>query len=78
MNTAMKKTITHWGYLLPYTHIPRNEPEYEKLLNFVDELMKVSRHKKDERVTRACRQLGRVYFGQCRARIQMRSATMIN
>ena len=52
MNTALKKTIEHWGYLSPYTHIPRNDAEYEKLLNFVEELMATSRHvKKDERVT---------------------------
>ena len=31
--------------------LPRNESEYEKMLGFVDELMEVSRHKKDERVT---------------------------
>src|SRR5690242_20361689 len=51
MNTALKKTIEHWGHLLPYTHIPRNESEYEKLLNVVGELMKISRHTKDARVT---------------------------
>lgn len=50
MNTALEKTIAHWGYLLPYTHVPRNEPEYEKLLSFVEKLMDVSRYEKDERV----------------------------
>jgi hypothetical protein len=39
MSAAIKQTINHWGYLLPYTHIPRTESEYEKLLHFVDELM---------------------------------------
>ncbi len=51
MNTVLKNTIEHWGHLFPYTHIPRNESEYEKLLNFVEKLMQVSRHTKDERVT---------------------------
>jgi len=51
MNAAVRKTIKHWGYLLPYIHEPRNEAEYEKLLGLVDELMGISRKKKDERVT---------------------------
>ena len=51
MNTALEKTIEHWGYLLPYTHIPRNESEHEKLLAFVEKLMQISRQTKDERVT---------------------------
>jgi HTH-type transcriptional regulator/antitoxin HigA len=51
MNIATRETINHWGHLLPYTHIPRNENEYIKLLDFVEELMEISRHKKDERVT---------------------------
>lgn len=51
MNAAVRQTIKHWGQLLPYTLIPRNEAEYEKLLAFVDTLMEFSRHKKDERVT---------------------------
>ena len=51
MNASVRKTIKHWGYLIPYAHVPRNEAEYEKLLHFVDELMEISRHKKDARVT---------------------------
>ena len=51
MNTVLKNTIEHWGHLLPYTHIPHNESEYEKLLNFVEKLMQISRQTKDERVT---------------------------
>lgn len=52
MNTALKKTIEHWGYISLYTHVPRNDAECEKLLNFVEELMEISRHvKKDERIT---------------------------
>jgi len=51
MNAAIRQTIKHWSHLLPYTHIPRNESEYVNLLNVVDELMEISRHKKDERVT---------------------------
>ena|SRR5579864_9279366 len=51
MNASIRQTIDHWGYLLPYAHIPRNEAEYQKLLNFIDKLMKISRQKKDERVT---------------------------
>lgn len=50
MNIALKKTIEHWGHLLPYTHIPRNESEYEHLLEFAEKLMEISRRKKDERV----------------------------
>lgn len=50
MNAALKKTIEHWSYLQPYMHIPHNDAEYEKLLNFVEMLMKVSRIKKDERL----------------------------
>ncbi len=52
MNTALKKIIQHWGYLSPYARVPHNDAEYEKLLNFAENLMEVSRHvKKDERVT---------------------------
>ena len=47
---AVRKTIEHWGHLLPYARV-RNDEEYQKLLNLVDELMEVSRRKKDERVT---------------------------
>ena len=50
MNTALKKTIEHWSYLQPYMHVPHNDAEYEKLLTFVEMLMKVSRVKKDERL----------------------------
>jgi hypothetical protein len=42
MNRALEKTIEHWGYLLPYAHIPRNESDYHKLLDFVESLMQVS------------------------------------
>lgn len=51
MSKALEKTIEHWGHILPYIHTPRNESEYEKLLKFVEMLMEISRHKKDERVT---------------------------
>lgn len=51
MNTAIEKTIEHWGCLLPYTHVPRNESEHAKLLVFVETLMKLSRQKKDKRIT---------------------------
>ena len=51
MNRALEKTIEHWGYLLPYAHIPRNESDYEKLLDFAEKLMQVSRKTKDGRVT---------------------------
>ena len=52
MSAAIKQTISHWGHIFPYTHIPRTEAEYEKLLQFVDELMEVSRQQKnDEHVT---------------------------
>ncbi|MES2216808.1 MAG: helix-turn-helix domain-containing protein [Pseudomonadota bacterium] len=54
MSAAIKQTINHWGYLLPYTNIPRTASEYEKLLHFADELMEISRQQKnknDERVT---------------------------
>ena len=36
---AVQKTISHWGHIVSYAHVPRNEKEYEKLLMFVDELM---------------------------------------
>lgn len=48
---AVKQTVSHWGHVVPYVHAPRNEQEYEKLLDFVDELMDWSRHHKDERAT---------------------------
>jgi HTH-type transcriptional regulator/antitoxin HigA len=54
MSAAIKHAINHWGHILPYTHIPRTESEYEKLLHFVDELMEISRQQKsknDDRVT---------------------------
>lgn len=50
MNTAAE-TIKHWNHVFPYAHIPENQAEYEKLLSFIDDLMKLSRHKKDERIT---------------------------
>ncbi|MBV9576927.1 MAG: helix-turn-helix domain-containing protein [Gammaproteobacteria bacterium] len=51
MTTAMlKQTIKYWSYLLPYTHVPRNKEEYERLLCFVDQLMHLLRQKKDEKV----------------------------
>ncbi len=45
---AVQQTIKHWEHVAPYTHIPRNEMEHEKLMAFVDELMEWSRHHKDE------------------------------
>jgi HTH-type transcriptional regulator/antitoxin HigA len=48
---AVKQTITHWGHVVAYAHVPSSEKEYEKLLTFVDELMDWSRHHKDERAT---------------------------
>src|SRR5579862_1434596 len=47
---TLKRTIECWNQLFPYAHIPRNEDEYENLLCFVDELMELSRQKKDERI----------------------------
>jgi HTH-type transcriptional regulator/antitoxin HigA len=51
MNAVLKKTIEHWSYLQPYMHVPHNDTEYEKLIIFVEMLMKVSRVKKDEHLT---------------------------
>lgn len=48
---AVRQTISHWGHVVPYAHVPRNEKEYENLLAFVDELMDWSRDHKDERAT---------------------------
>lgn len=48
---AVQQTISHWGHVVPYAHVPRNEKEYEKLLSFVDELMNWTRHHKDKRAT---------------------------
>jgi HTH-type transcriptional regulator/antitoxin HigA len=50
MNAATQ-AIKHWSYIFPYAHVPRNESEYEKMLGFIDELMALSRLKKDEQVT---------------------------
>lgn len=50
-STMFKQTIKSWNHIFPYAHIPHNEDEYETLLNFANELMEVSRHKNDERVT---------------------------
>lgn len=47
----LQQTIEHWGYVNAYAHCPRNETEYKKLLNFIDELMEWSRHHKDGRAT---------------------------
>ncbi len=46
---AVQQTISHWGHVVAYAHVPHNEKEYEKLLAFVDELMDWSRNHKDER-----------------------------
>ncbi len=51
MNANIQQTISHWGYVSPYAHLPRSETEYEKLLSFADELMSWSRSHKDERAT---------------------------
>lgn len=51
MSAAVRHTVKHWGYVAPYMHVPRNEAEYEKQLAFVDELMQLSRLKKDADVT---------------------------
>lgn len=48
---AVQQAISHWGHVVPYAHVPRNEKEYQKLLSFVDELMDWTRHHKDERAT---------------------------
>lgn len=48
---AVQQTIKHWEHVVPYAHVPRNEREHIKLMAFVDELMKWSRHHKDEHVT---------------------------
>lgn len=46
----LQQTIEHWNFLFPYAHVPQNDEEYERLSRFVDELMRYSRHTKDERV----------------------------
>ena len=48
---AVQQTISHWGHVVPYAHMPRNQKEYETLLGFVNELMDWTRHHKDERAT---------------------------
>lgn len=48
---AVRQTISHWGHVVPYAHVPRSEKEYEKLLAFVDELMDWTRHHKDAHAT---------------------------
>ncbi len=49
--TAIRQTICHWGYVIPYVHMPRNDAEYYKLLSHVDELMEWLRQHKDDRAT---------------------------
>jgi HTH-type transcriptional regulator / antitoxin HigA len=51
MNITVQQTITHWGHVTPYTQVPHNKTEYEKLLKFMDELMTWSTQHKDERAT---------------------------
>ncbi len=46
---AVRETISHWGHVVSYASVPRNEKEYENLRAFIDELMEWSRHHKDER-----------------------------
>ncbi|OAI46488.1 hypothetical protein AYO45_01725 [Gammaproteobacteria bacterium SCGC AG-212-F23] len=48
---AVQQAISHWGHVVPYAHVPRNEKEYEELLTFVDELMDWTRHHKDKHAT---------------------------
>jgi HTH-type transcriptional regulator/antitoxin HigA len=48
---AVRQAISHWGHIVPYAHVPRNEKEYEKLLVFIDELMAWTRHHQDEHAT---------------------------
>jgi HTH-type transcriptional regulator/antitoxin HigA len=50
MSMPLKKTIEHWSHIQPYVQIPRNEIEYEVLLTFIEKLMEISRHRKDERI----------------------------
>lgn len=47
----VSEAIEHWGYILPYTQMPRSESEYKKLLGFIENLMETSRNKNDERIT---------------------------
>ena len=47
----VSEAIEHWGYILPYTVIPRNKSEYENLLGFIENLMETSRQKNDKRIT---------------------------
>lgn len=32
----VQKIIKHWENIIPYTQIPKNETEYEKLLAFIE------------------------------------------
>ena len=48
---AVQQTIKHWEHLHPYTQLPRNAIEHEKLMAFVDELMEWSRNHKDGHAT---------------------------
>lgn len=48
---AVLQTIKHWEHIYPYTHIPSNEAEYQKLLSFVNELMEWTRQHHDEKAT---------------------------
>jgi len=50
-SVSVQQTLKHWEYVTPYTHVPVNAAEYEKLLELAGELMYLTRHKKDERAT---------------------------
>lgn len=51
MKFVLKEAIGHWGYIYDYTNVPTNECQYNKLLQVVDDLMKISREKPDDHVT---------------------------
>jgi len=46
---SVQQTLKHWEHVTPYTQVPNNAAEYEKLLALAEELMYLTRHKKDER-----------------------------
>ncbi len=51
MNISVQQTITHWGHVTSYTHVPHNKEEYKKLLKFMDKLMVFAAQHHDERAT---------------------------
>lgn len=47
----VEQAIKHWQFIDEYTQIPKDQKQYEKLVEFADMLISMSRHKKIPRIT---------------------------